>query len=257
MKKLLYGAVIVLLSAAGALASYDEALKLYQEKKFRESLDSIASELSVDQDFQQNSPNYALRFLAAHNHWKMGNHEAAIAHFRRCADIQKDTSRSSDRPGTLLIDIGRYWEAEPFAQRALALQKNPIAYYVVAKSAYGVGNFWRSKEFFEKSISMDPEFFVAYNGLRDDPDAAGEIHTGKHRIRRGAGRGAFLARASKQYGSVFREDGKRRKPLEYYIKRRKDRAPKIRPSGRTLEPCPAPWSLPAADRGDAGTCTPG
>ena len=165
MKKLICIAAILLMPVSAVYASYDEALKLFQEKKYRESLEKIASELSVERDFQENSPNYALRFLAAHNHWKMGNHEAAIAHFRRCADIQKDLPDPLIDLGLLLLDLRRYRDTEPFAQRALALQKNPIAYYVVAKSAYGLGNYWRAKEFFEKAISLDPEFFAAYNGL--------------------------------------------------------------------------------------------
>ncbi len=165
MKKILCIAAIILIQATVAFASYDDALKLFQENKFRESLEKIAAELSVDRDFQANSPNYALRFLAAHNHWKMGNHEAAISHFRRCADIQKDLPDPLIDLGLLLIDLKRFRDAEPFAQRALALQKSPTAYFVVAKSAYGLGNYWRAKEFFEKAISIDPEFFVAYNGL--------------------------------------------------------------------------------------------
>jgi tetratricopeptide (TPR) repeat protein len=165
MKKLICITAILLIQASFALASYDDALKLFQEKKYRESLEKIAVELSVERDFQENSPNYALRFLAAHNHWKMGNHEAAISHFRRCADIQKDLPDPLVDLGLLLIDLRRYREAEPFAQRALALQKSPIAYYIVARSAYGLGNYWRAKEFFEKAISIDPEFFAAYNGL--------------------------------------------------------------------------------------------
>lgn len=218
MKKLVCGAVILLLSAGGALASYDEALRLFQEKKFRESLDLIASELSVDRDFQQNSPNYALRFLAAHNHWKMGNYEAAIAHFRRCADIQKDLPDPLIDLGLLLIDTGRYREAEPFAQRALALQKNPIAYYVVAKSAYGVGNFWRAKEFYEKAISMDPEFFAAYNGL-----GMTLMRLERYTQASTAFAAALAAAPSSpellnNMGLCFEKMGKKKEALEYYRK---------------------------------------
>ncbi|HSV96641.1 MAG TPA: tetratricopeptide repeat protein [Spirochaetota bacterium] len=165
MKKPVCIAAILLIPATIVLASYDDALKLFQENKYRESLEKIAAELSVDRDFQDNSPNYALRFLAAHNHWKMGNHEAAISHFRRCADIRKNLPDPLIDLGLLLIDFKRYRDAELFAQRALTLQKSPTAYYVVAKSAYGLGNYWRAKEFFEKAISLDPEFFAAYNGL--------------------------------------------------------------------------------------------
>jgi tetratricopeptide (TPR) repeat protein len=229
MKKLVFGAVILLLSAGGALASYDEALKLFQEKKFRESLDLIASELSVDRDFQQNSPNYALRFLAAHNHWKMGNHEAAIAHFRRCADIQKDLPDPLIDLGLLLIDTGRYREAEPFAQRALALQKNPIAYYVVAKSAYGVGNYWRAKEFFEKAISMDPEFFAAYNGLGMTLMRLGKFTQASTAFAPARAAAPAAAQILKNMGLCFEKIGKRKEALEYYKK-----AERLSPGNQTI-----------------------
>jgi len=229
MKKLVFGAVILLLSAGGALASYDEALKLFQEKKFRESLDLIASELSVDRDFQQNSPNYALRFLAAHNHWKMGNHEAAIAHFRRCADIQKDLPDPLIDLGLLLIDTGRYREAEPFAQRALALQKNPIAYYVVAKSAYGVGNYWRAKEFFEKAISMDPEFFAAYNGLGMTLMRLGKLTQASTAFAAALAAAPSSSEILNNMGLCFEKIGKRKEALEYYKK-----AERLSPGNQTI-----------------------
>ncbi len=218
MKKTLYCALILLFSSSGALASYDEALKLFQENKFRESLDMIAAELSVDRDFQQNSPNYALRFLAAHNHWKMGNHEAAIAHFRRCADIQKDLPDPLIDLGLLLTDMGRYREAEPFAQRALAIAKNPVAYHVVAKSAYGVGSYWKAKEFFEKAISIDPEFFAAYNGLGMTLMRLGRFTQANTAFAAALAAAPSSPELLNNMGLSLERMGKRKEALEYYKK---------------------------------------
>jgi tetratricopeptide (TPR) repeat protein len=165
MKKIAYATAFVFMAGAFAFAAYSDALKLYQDKKYQESLGKIAGELVVGRDTDAKSSNYELRFLAAHNHWKLGNYEAAIAHFKRCAEIQKDIADPLLDLALLLAETGKYREAELHVTRALAMQKSALGYYIIGKSAYGVGNFWKAKEFYEKAIGLDPGLYIAYNGL--------------------------------------------------------------------------------------------
>ncbi len=165
MRKLLYFIIIMGVCQTAGFASYEEALQLYTQKKYEDSLTQIASELVIEKDFDQKSPNYELRYLAAHNHWKLGNYESAAAHLKRCTEIQKDITDPLIDLAALLIEQKKFREAETYTVRALSIQKEPMAYYLTGKAAYGVGNFWRAKEFYEKAISLDPELYVAYNGL--------------------------------------------------------------------------------------------
>lgn len=165
MKKLLVPAVLAMLLPYAAFASYEDALTLFQEKKYGDSLNRIAGELAVGRDMDAKSPNYELRFLAAHNHWRLGNHEPAISHFKRCIEIQREIVDPYVDLSLLLVELKRYQEAEAVAVRGLALQKNAMLYFLVGKSSFGVGNYWRAKEFFEKAIGMDPALYVAYNSL--------------------------------------------------------------------------------------------
>lgn len=167
MNKSLFSLILISIMTVNTalFASYDEALKLYQEKRYKDSLAKIATDLVVGRDTDAKSSNYELRYLAAHNHWRLGNVEAAISHFKRCSEIQKDISDPLVDLALMLVEFKKYKDAEIYAARALGIQKTPMVYYVIGKSAYGAGNFWRAKEFYEKAISLDPELYAAYNGL--------------------------------------------------------------------------------------------
>ena len=82
MKKYLVLLLMVTFINSNAFAVYDQALALFQENKFQESLNILGQDLIVADDFKPGSPNYKIRFLAAHNHWKLGNEESDSAHFR-------------------------------------------------------------------------------------------------------------------------------------------------------------------------------
>ena len=56
---------------------YLKSLKAFNEQKYEESLNHIRHVINSD------VTNFKLRYLAAHNHWKQGNFESAIAHFER------------------------------------------------------------------------------------------------------------------------------------------------------------------------------
>jgi tetratricopeptide (TPR) repeat protein len=166
MKKAIVIIAVFFISLNTALhASYKEALSLYEEKKYKESLEIIARELDVNKDLEKDSPNYNLRFLAAHNHWKLGNLNPAVSHFKRCSEINKDTPDPLIDLSFLMYELKRYGDAAFFAGLANKISEGPVAYNLLGKSAAKTGNFYKAKEYFEKVLSLDPEFVTAYNDL--------------------------------------------------------------------------------------------
>jgi Flp pilus assembly protein TadD len=165
IKGILIPLILLVVSTPLYASSYDEALKLFQDKKYKESLDLIAELLSVDRDMEPDSPNYKLRYLAAHTHWKLGNHQSAITHFKRCMEIKKDEVNPYIDLSLMLIELKRYGDVRIFANMGLKIKDDPMLYYVLGRAALGYNNYPRAKELFEKSISIDPEMHLSYNQL--------------------------------------------------------------------------------------------
>lgn len=155
----------LLMSVSLYASSYNEALKLFQEEKYKESLDIIAELLSVERDMEPDSPNYKLRFLAAHNHWKLGNHKSAITHFKKCMDIKQDEVNPYIDLSLMLIELRQYRDVSIFANRGLKIKEEPMLYYILGRAALGYKNYWRAKELLEKSIAINPEMHLSYNEL--------------------------------------------------------------------------------------------
>ncbi|MCX7678754.1 MAG: tetratricopeptide repeat protein [Spirochaetes bacterium] len=156
--------VYIFLSKA-VFASYEDALKLFDEKKFQESLKLIAAELDVKKDSDPSSPNYKLRFLAAHNHWKLGNYEPSLLHFKKCMQIRPHSEEPYIDASLMLLSAKKITDAEEIVKRGLEVKKSPMLYYVYGKIAAKNENFWKAKELFEKAISLDPDLYPAYNSL--------------------------------------------------------------------------------------------
>ncbi len=148
-----------------ALASYEDALELYTEQKYKKSLKMIADELVIEKDLEPESSNFKLRYLAAHNHWKLGNTGSAIAHFKRCTEIQKENPDPLIDLSLLFLDMARAGDARFFAKKALKIKEDPIVYYILGNISVARKYYWKAKEHFEKAISIDPELYIAYNGL--------------------------------------------------------------------------------------------
>ena len=103
--------VIFITLSTAASASYKEALTMFEAKMYKDSLKMIASELDISRDLEENSPNYNLRYLAAHNHWKLGNLGSAIVHFKKCAEMKKEIPDPIIDLSLLMLDFKRYSEA--------------------------------------------------------------------------------------------------------------------------------------------------
>lgn len=147
-------------------ASYEDALKMYNEGNYQGALTHLASILDVSKDMESGSSNYKIRFLAAHCHWKMKNYTNALAHLKRCSDIESSNVNPLIDIALILIDTNKYGEAETYGRKIITIDKNnSMGYYVLGLSKLKIGNYWGAKEFFEKSTSLDVEQYAAWNGL--------------------------------------------------------------------------------------------
>ena len=155
----------ILLSAHALLASYQEALKLFEQKDYKGSLKMIADELVTSDDTRPGSPNYNLRYLAAHNHWKLGNSKSAMDHFTRCIAIKKDAVDPYIDLALLQIELKKYGDAEASARRGLEVKQSPLLFYILGIISLKRENFWKAKEMFEKANSLHPELYYSYNAL--------------------------------------------------------------------------------------------
>lgn len=165
MKKVVLITLCYIFYYGSAFASYEQALALYQEKKYQESLTMVADELVVADDYKENSPNYKLRYLAAHDHWKLGNDKSAVAHFRRCMEIRKTATEPYIDCCILLLEKGRYNDAQSIAEDGLKIKEEPMLYWILGRVALAKENYWKAKDLFEKANSLDPEMYVSYNDL--------------------------------------------------------------------------------------------
>lgn len=151
--------------SSNVFAAYDKALALFQEKKYQESLNILGQDLIVADDFKPGSPNYKLRFLAAHNHWKLGNEESASAHFRKCMAIDKTKIDPYIDLAILLSEKGKLNTASSVIEDGLNIKEDAMLFWILGRVTYQKENYWRAKELLEKANSLDPEFYFSYNDL--------------------------------------------------------------------------------------------
>ena len=165
MKKLIFFSLLFTVISSNVFAAYDQALVLFQEKKYKESLNILGQDLIVAEDFKPGSPNYKIRFLAAHNHWKLGNVDSASAHFRKCISIDKTKVDPYIDLAILLSEKGRLNEASSVVEDGLKIKEDPMLFWILGRISYQKQNYTRAKELLEKANSLDPEFYFSYNDL--------------------------------------------------------------------------------------------
>jgi tetratricopeptide (TPR) repeat protein len=165
MKKLLLFSLIFTIMSSNAFAAYEQALTLFQEKKYQESLDILAEDLVVADDFKPGSPNYKIRFLAAHIHWKLGNEESASIHLRKCMAIEKTKVDPYIDLALLFMEKGRLNAAVSVVEDGLKIKEDPMLLWILGRIYYQKENYWRAKELLEKSVANDPELYFSYNDL--------------------------------------------------------------------------------------------
>ena len=157
--------IIIILFPLAVFADYNKALKLFEQGKYDDALSEIAFILDVSKDFEPNSQNYNLRYLAGHIHIKKGNYESALIHLKHCAEIQKDNVNAFVDIAFIYIDQKKYTDAITWARKALQIKQEAVAYYILGLAYSSIGSYWQAKEYLEKAISLDPEMYYAYNEL--------------------------------------------------------------------------------------------
>jgi tetratricopeptide (TPR) repeat protein len=165
MKKFFISILLLYFSNMSAFAEYSKALELFNEKKYKDSLDILSQDLIAADDYKPGSPNYKIRFLAAHNHWKLGNIESAAVHFRRCMAIDKSRVDPHIDLSMMYVEKGRLKEAVTVIDAGLKIKEDPMLLWILGRVYYKKGNYQRAKELLEKANSVDPEFYFAYNDL--------------------------------------------------------------------------------------------
>ncbi|MFC1670383.1 tetratricopeptide repeat protein [Spirochaetota bacterium] len=165
MKKIVVICIAISFFNISAYASYEEAVELFQEKKYKESLKIVADELIVAKDLEPDSPNYKLRFLAAHLHWKLGNTDPVLIHFRRCMDIAKDKIEPYVDLALYFIELKKYEDAAKLARRGMKIKDDAMFYYILGKVSLSRSSYWRAKSFFEKANSLNQELYISYHDL--------------------------------------------------------------------------------------------
>ena len=165
MKKIILSLILINFFTLCLFAEYEEALKLFQENKYQESLTILGNDLVVSNDLNPDSPNYKIRFLAAHNHWKLGNTKSVIAHFKRCMDIKKSDVNPYIDLSFYHLESKRLKDATTTAKKGLKIQKSAKLYYVLGIISMKHKNYWKAKELFEKANSISQELYYCYNSL--------------------------------------------------------------------------------------------
>lgn len=214
------GLTVFFITAVSAFlyASYEDAVALFQKNRYEESLKICADELVVEDDMKAGAPNYNIRFLAAHIHWKLGNTKSVIAHFRRCMDIRSESVAPYIDLSLYLTDLGRYGDAEETARDGLKVREDAMLYYALGKSYLVRENFWKAKRLFEKANGLDPELYASYNAL-----GIALMKLKKYREANTAFQVALVMRRTSpellnNVGKSLERMGKRRKAFEYYKK---------------------------------------
>ena len=133
---------------------YKKALADYDIQQYEKSLDNIRHVIKSDMD------NYKLRYLAAHNHWKLGNFESAEAHFKRTISAEPNNAGPYIDYSLMQLHMRDYKRSEKTAKKGIkVLSGNKIEvpsklYNIIARIKLLNGNAKESLEYAEKAKSL-------------------------------------------------------------------------------------------------------
>ncbi len=114
---------------------YKKALESYKNRKYEESLDHLRHVIRSDLD------NFNLRYLAAHDHWQLGNFEPAVIHMKKCIEVQPQKMNSYIDLALIYIKFNEIENAQHTLYRALEVGKDnnikiPAKVYNVLSRTY-------------------------------------------------------------------------------------------------------------------------
>lgn len=164
MKKLIFVLFTISLYFSIQAASYDEAIELFNKGQYLESLNNLATILG-SLGTSNPTEEYRLRVLAAHNHWKMGNHVKAMIHLRRCEEIAPGKELYIDMM-LISLQFNQNRDAAVYARKILEYDgTSSHAVYGLGEVALRENDLASAQKYFEQCVSDDPELYVGWVGL--------------------------------------------------------------------------------------------
>ena len=127
---------------------YDRAITLYK--------DSLEKHPTAE----------AHTFLGWTYHFQ-GKIDEAIAECKRAIEVDPDFGNPYNDIGSYLIELKRYDEAIPWLERALEAPRyepRHYPYFNLGRAYYSKGMINRAREYFQKALSIDPDYTLARAG---------------------------------------------------------------------------------------------
>ena len=124
----------------------NKAVVSYREKKYDESLEYIRH--VIVSDFK----NPALRYLAAHSHWRNKEYASAEVHFKVFINEQPNTVAGYTGLALLYCEKGNYWAANRLLRNKIrglkrAGQEIPVKFFnILARSSFYRANYKKMME---------------------------------------------------------------------------------------------------------------
>jgi len=148
--------------------TYQKALELFNKQDYEGSLDQIRHVIKSDMQ------NYKLRYLAAHNHWKLGNFESASAHFQTAIAVESLKPEAAIDYSLMLIHQRKYRTVyQVLNAMVYRLNKNKITvpakiYNIYARTALLEGNISKALNY---SVEAKAAFDSHGTGIKDKIEA--------------------------------------------------------------------------------------
>lgn len=139
--------------------NYEVALKLFQEKKYEESLNKIR------EVFDNHRNSLELRLLAASNYIEINNYENAIAHLRYAIQDHPNSYEAYLLLSEVYNQINQYQNSILFLTKASQVLKanheRKIILYQLAKTYYLAKDWKNAKKIIENLIAIAPDYDLA------------------------------------------------------------------------------------------------
>ncbi len=147
---------------AEAPAGYSDALALYTQGKYEESLAKVRSV------FEENKTSYHLRMLAAANHAHAGRWNDASAHLLYLMKDHPDRAEPAALYAAVLRKQGQTGEAQAYIAKAMQQDPKNTNYMLeAARIQYRAANFAQARKHIEQVLAVNPasQEALALDGL--------------------------------------------------------------------------------------------
>ncbi|MDP6546425.1 MAG: tetratricopeptide repeat protein [Phycisphaerae bacterium] len=105
-------------------------------------------------------------FAIGYLHWKLGNHEIAIQHYKMAITLKPDYSMAYNNVGCAYFDLGRYADASVALKTAISLKPdNDTAYANMGRLYCMLKQYTKALAACKKAIGIEPDAFFANRNL--------------------------------------------------------------------------------------------